>query len=138
MRSPSFPTARYQRQVITLGSPIRLAHKSQSRARRAFDRYAHLHVVPRELPLEARDDPAAGAGHLDLLPIRLPERSVSFNLRCATLRQSRCALTAVLPRARSGQRSQRLKCRGGFAAGLCAISQHVLSTRVRDVEPVAV
>ena len=57
MRSPSFPTARYQRQVITLGSPIRLAHKSRSRARRALDRYAHLHVVPRELPLEARDDP---------------------------------------------------------------------------------
>jgi pimeloyl-ACP methyl ester carboxylesterase len=40
------------RQVITLGSPIRLAHDSQSRARRAFDRYAHLHVVPRDLPLE--------------------------------------------------------------------------------------
>jgi pimeloyl-ACP methyl ester carboxylesterase len=41
------------RQVITLGSPIRLAHERQSRARRAFDRYAHLHVVPRELPLES-------------------------------------------------------------------------------------
>jgi pimeloyl-ACP methyl ester carboxylesterase len=41
------------RQVITLGSPIRLAHPSQSRARHAFDRYAHLHVVPRELPLES-------------------------------------------------------------------------------------
>jgi hypothetical protein len=40
------------RQVITLGSPIHLAHESQSRAGRAFDRYAHLHVVPRELPLE--------------------------------------------------------------------------------------
>ena len=46
------------RQVITLGSPIRLAHESQSRAGRAFDRYAHLHVVPRELPLEC------GAGAL--------------------------------------------------------------------------
>ena len=41
------------RQVITLGSPIRLAHEGQSRAGRAFDRYAHLHVVPRELPLES-------------------------------------------------------------------------------------
>jgi len=41
------------RQVITLGSPIRLAHESQSRARRAFDRYAHLHVVPKDLPLES-------------------------------------------------------------------------------------
>ena len=57
MRSPSFPTARYQHQVITLGSPIRLAHEGQSRARRAFNRYAHLHVVPRELPLESGGDP---------------------------------------------------------------------------------
>ena len=44
------------RQVITLGSPIHLAHEGQSRARRAFDRYAHLHVVPRELPLESGVD----------------------------------------------------------------------------------
>jgi pimeloyl-ACP methyl ester carboxylesterase len=49
------PTA--VRQVITLGSPIRLAHERQSRARRAYDRYAHLHVVPRELPLESGGDP---------------------------------------------------------------------------------
>jgi pimeloyl-ACP methyl ester carboxylesterase len=48
------PTA--VRQVITLGSPIRLAHERQSRARRAYDRYAHLHVVPRELPLESGVD----------------------------------------------------------------------------------
>jgi pimeloyl-ACP methyl ester carboxylesterase len=41
------------RQVVTLGSPIRMAHESQSRAGRAFNRYAHLHVVPRELPLES-------------------------------------------------------------------------------------
>lgn len=40
------------RQVITLGSPIRLTHERQSRARRAYDRYAHLHVLPKELPLE--------------------------------------------------------------------------------------
>jgi pimeloyl-ACP methyl ester carboxylesterase len=45
------------RQVITLGSPIRLAHERQSRARRAYDRYAHLHVLPRELPLESGVDP---------------------------------------------------------------------------------
>ena len=44
------------RQVITLGSPIRLAHERQSRAGRAFDRYAHLHVVPRDLPLESGID----------------------------------------------------------------------------------
>ena len=41
------------RQVITLGSPIRLTHERQSRARRAYDRYAHLHVLPKELPLES-------------------------------------------------------------------------------------
>jgi pimeloyl-ACP methyl ester carboxylesterase len=47
------PTA--VRQVITLGSPIRLAHERQSRARRAYNRYAHLHVLPREWPLESGD-----------------------------------------------------------------------------------
>jgi pimeloyl-ACP methyl ester carboxylesterase len=49
------PTA--VRQVITLGSPIRLAHRRQSRADRAFNRYAHLHVVPRELPLGVDPQP---------------------------------------------------------------------------------
>jgi pimeloyl-ACP methyl ester carboxylesterase len=44
------------RQVITLGSPIRLAHENQSRARRVFNHYAHLHVAPRELPLESGVD----------------------------------------------------------------------------------
>jgi pimeloyl-ACP methyl ester carboxylesterase len=48
------PTA--VRQVITLGSPIRLAHERQSRARRAYDRYSHLHVLPKELPLESGAD----------------------------------------------------------------------------------
>lgn len=38
------------RQVITLGSPFRLAHPSQTRAMRAFDRYSHLHVPVDELP----------------------------------------------------------------------------------------
>ena len=46
-------TAAAVRQVITLGSPIRLTHERQSRASRAFNRYAHLHVVPRELALES-------------------------------------------------------------------------------------
>jgi pimeloyl-ACP methyl ester carboxylesterase len=40
------------RQVITLGSPFRLTRHSQSRASRVFDRYAHLHVEHRTLPLE--------------------------------------------------------------------------------------
>ncbi|MGH3553698.1 MAG: esterase/lipase family protein [Mycobacterium sp.] len=46
------------RQVITLGSPIRLAHEGQSRASSAFNRYAHLHVVRSRAPLEHDDDGA--------------------------------------------------------------------------------
>jgi hypothetical protein len=49
------PTA--VRQVITLGSPIHLAHQRQSRAGRAYNRYAHLHVVPRKLPPESDGEP---------------------------------------------------------------------------------
>ncbi len=45
------------RQVVTLGSPFRLNRHSQSRASRAFDRYAHLHVGHRSLPLEPDDSP---------------------------------------------------------------------------------
>ncbi|WP_448607778.1 esterase/lipase family protein [Geodermatophilus sp. URMC 60] len=45
------------RQVITLGSPFRLTRHSQSRASRAFDRYSHLHVEHRSLPLEADGSP---------------------------------------------------------------------------------
>jgi pimeloyl-ACP methyl ester carboxylesterase len=45
------------RQVITLGSPFRLERHSQTRATRAFDRFAHLHVEHRELPLEAHGCP---------------------------------------------------------------------------------
>jgi pimeloyl-ACP methyl ester carboxylesterase len=48
------PTA--VRQVITLGSPIRLADERQSRARLAYNHYAHLHVLPSELPLESGVD----------------------------------------------------------------------------------
>ena len=40
------------RQVITLGSPFRLTHAGQSRATKVFDRYSHLHVEHRTLPLE--------------------------------------------------------------------------------------
>jgi pimeloyl-ACP methyl ester carboxylesterase len=45
------------RQVITLGSPFRLAHENQTRATRAFERYAHLHVEHRTLPLESESTP---------------------------------------------------------------------------------
>jgi hypothetical protein len=45
------------RQVITLGSPFRLTKYSQTRAAKAFDRYSHLHVERRALPLEPDDEP---------------------------------------------------------------------------------
>jgi pimeloyl-ACP methyl ester carboxylesterase len=45
------------RQVITLGSPFRLARYSQSRATKVFDRFSHLHVEHRTLPLESESVP---------------------------------------------------------------------------------
>jgi len=45
------------RQVITLGSPFRLTHAGQSRATKVFDRYSHLHVEHRTLPLESETTP---------------------------------------------------------------------------------
>jgi len=45
------------RQVITLGSPFRIARGTQSRATKVFDRYSHLHVEHREFPLEADGAP---------------------------------------------------------------------------------
>jgi dienelactone hydrolase len=57
------------RQVITLGSPFRLARQSQSRAHRAFQAYSHLHVEQRDLPLE-RDVP----------PLTVPATSIYSRL----------------------------------------------------------
>jgi pimeloyl-ACP methyl ester carboxylesterase len=45
------------RQVITLGSPFRLAHRSQSRAQWAYNRYSHLHITNWQLPLESGHGP---------------------------------------------------------------------------------
>lgn len=45
------------RQVITLASPFRLARPGQTRARRAFERYSHLHVTHPDLPLERDGEP---------------------------------------------------------------------------------
>jgi pimeloyl-ACP methyl ester carboxylesterase len=53
------------RQVITLGSPFRLARQSQSRAAKVFDRFSHLHVEHRTLPLESED-----------LPLTVPATSI--------------------------------------------------------------
>ncbi|MFC4942819.1 esterase/lipase family protein [Pseudonocardia sp. GCM10023141] len=47
------------RQVITLGSPIRLECESQTRAFSAFEQYSHLHVEKWELPLEHGCEPLA-------------------------------------------------------------------------------
>jgi pimeloyl-ACP methyl ester carboxylesterase len=45
------------RQVVTLGSPFRLARHTQSRATKVFDRFSHLHVEHRTLPLESENLP---------------------------------------------------------------------------------
>jgi pimeloyl-ACP methyl ester carboxylesterase len=45
------------RQVITLGSPFRIARHSQSRATRVFERFSHLHVEHRTFPLERDAEP---------------------------------------------------------------------------------
>jgi pimeloyl-ACP methyl ester carboxylesterase len=45
------------RQVITLGSPFRLARNSQSRATNVFERFSHLHVEHHTLPLESEAVP---------------------------------------------------------------------------------
>ena len=45
------------RQVITLGSPFGLQADSQSRAQKVFERYSHLHVEKRTLPLESECEP---------------------------------------------------------------------------------
>jgi pimeloyl-ACP methyl ester carboxylesterase len=40
------------RQVVTLGSPFRLAQSDQTRAHKVFESYSHLHVEQWQLPLE--------------------------------------------------------------------------------------
>lgn len=47
------------RQVITLGSPFRLAQSNQTRAHRVFERYSHMHVEQWQLPLEHGEEPIA-------------------------------------------------------------------------------
>ncbi|SHF97246.1 esterase/lipase family protein [Geodermatophilus nigrescens] len=45
------------RQVITLGSPFALQRDDQTRAHKVFERYSHLHVERRVLPLETESTP---------------------------------------------------------------------------------
>jgi pimeloyl-ACP methyl ester carboxylesterase len=80
------------RQVITLGSPFRLARHSQSRATRVFERYSHLHVEHRPLPLEQ-----------DALPVPVPTTSIYSHLdgivawqACLDEPGERCENIAVL------------------------------------------
>jgi pimeloyl-ACP methyl ester carboxylesterase len=40
------------RQIVTLGSPIRMVHRGQTRASSTFERFAHLHVEQPSYPLE--------------------------------------------------------------------------------------
>jgi pimeloyl-ACP methyl ester carboxylesterase len=53
------------RQVITLGSPLRLARTDQSRAHWLYSRYSHLHVTDGSLPLEH-----------EMVPLRVPSTSI--------------------------------------------------------------
>jgi pimeloyl-ACP methyl ester carboxylesterase len=80
------------RQVITLGSPFRLTRHSQSHASRVFDRYSHLHVEHRELPLEP-----------DASPLPVPATSIYSHLdgivhweTCLDTPGERCENIAVL------------------------------------------
>lgn len=57
------------RQVITLGSPFRLARDTQTRAAKMFERFSHLHVEHRTFPLEG-----------DAEPLRMPATSIYSHL----------------------------------------------------------
>lgn len=58
------------RQIVTLGSPFRLADPRDSRADSTFRRFSRLHVDPGSLP--AREDPAR--------PLRVPSTSIYSKL----------------------------------------------------------
>jgi pimeloyl-ACP methyl ester carboxylesterase len=80
------------RQVITLGSPFRLARDSQSRATKVFARYSHLHVEHRSLPLESES-----------VPLRMPATSIYSHLdgivhwqTCLDTPGERCENIAVM------------------------------------------
>jgi pimeloyl-ACP methyl ester carboxylesterase len=74
------------RQVVTLGSPIRLECASQTRAGSAYDRYAHLHVERWDLPLERGCEP-------------LPVPSTSIYSRCDGIVSWRACLDGPSERA---------------------------------------
>ncbi len=80
------------RQVITLGSPFRIARHTQSRASKVFERYSHLHVEHRTFPLEH-----------DAEPLRVPATSIYSHLdgivhwqTCLNTPGERCENIAVM------------------------------------------
>jgi pimeloyl-ACP methyl ester carboxylesterase len=80
------------RQVITLGSPFRIARQSQSRASRVFERFSHLHVEHRTFPLER-----------DAEPLRVPATSIYSHFdgivhwqTCLDIPGERCENIAVM------------------------------------------
>lgn len=74
------------RQVITLGSPIRLECEAQTRAHGVFERFSHLHVEEWTLPLEHGCDP-------------LPVPATSIYSRCDGIVSWRACLDEPSPRA---------------------------------------
>jgi pimeloyl-ACP methyl ester carboxylesterase len=80
------------RQVITLGSPFRLARETQTRASKMFGRFSHLHVEHRTFPLER-----------DAEPLRMPATSIYSHLdgivhwqACLDTPGERCENIAVM------------------------------------------
>jgi len=80
------------RQVVTLGTPFRLARDSQSWASRVFARYSHLHVEHRSLPLESES-----------VPLRMPATSIYSHFdgivhweTCLDTPSARCENIAVM------------------------------------------
>ncbi|MBW8765616.1 MAG: alpha/beta hydrolase [Geodermatophilales bacterium] len=80
------------RQVITLGSPFRIARESQSRATKVFERYSHLHIERRTFPLEQ-----------DAAPLTVPATSIYSHFdgivhwqTCLDTPGERCENIAVL------------------------------------------
>jgi pimeloyl-ACP methyl ester carboxylesterase len=80
------------RQVITMGSPFRIARHTQSRATKVFERFSHLHVEHRTFPLEH-----------DAEPLRVPATSIYSHFdgivhwqTCLDVPGERCENIAVM------------------------------------------
>lgn len=74
------------RQVITLGTPFRLADHNQTRASAAFNRFSHLHIERGRVPLELETEP-------------LPVPSTSIYSKCDGVVAWQACLDMPSPRA---------------------------------------